>query len=407
MKIDKRYLAELVRDKTAEEIIGENGILKQMIKQLLEAAMEGELTTHLGYEKHDPAGYNSGNARNGKTRKRLKGDFGEIELETPRDREGTFEPKIVAKGQTRFSGFDDKIVSMYARGMSTRDIQSHLQEIYGIEVSPAMISNVTDAVMEELRAWQSRPLENLYPIVYLDALQVKIRENGQVQNRAVYVAIGIRLDGCKEVLGLWTSANEGAKFWLQVLTELQNRGVKDVFIVCVDGLKGFPQAISTVYPQAQVQLCIVHLVRASLNYVSWKQRRAVAADLRRIYTAATVQEAEGELAGFAGHWDATHPAISQIWQRSWDHVIPFLAFPTEIRKVIYTTNAVESLNMSLRKVIKTRGSFPNEEAALKLLYLGLRNVAKKWNSIQNWREALNRFQLMWPERMPSLERTTA
>jgi putative transposase len=407
MKMDKKLLAELVKGKTPEEIIGENGLLKQLMKQVLEAAMEGELTAHLGYEKHDPSGYKSGNARNGKTSKKLKGDFGEIELDTPRDRQGTFEPKIVAKGQTRFTGFDDKILSMYARGMSTRDIQGHLQEIYGIEVSPTLISNVTDSVMEELVAWQTRPLDNLYPIVYLDALQVRVRDNGQVQNRAIYVAIGIRMDGCKEVLGLWTSAHEGAKFWLQVLTEIQNRGVKDVFIMCVDGLKGFPEAIAAVYPQTQVQLCIVHLVRASLNYVSWKQRRRVAADLRRIYTAATVQEAEMELDSFAAQWNATHPAISQIWRRNWAQVIPFFAFPTEIRKIIYTTNAVESLNMTLRKVIKTRASFPNEEAALKLLYLGLRNVAKNWNSVQSWKEALNRFQILWPERMPALERTSA
>jgi putative transposase len=405
MELDPKYFATLVKGKTAEEIIGEDGLIKRMIKQVIEAALRGELTDHVGYEKHDPAGYNSGNARNGTTHKKLKGEFGEIDLETPRDRLGTFEPKMVAKGQTRFNGFDDKILSMYARGMSTRDIQGHLQEMYQVEVSPVMISNVTDSVVEELRTWQNRPLDNIYPVVFLDALQVRIRDNGQVQNRAVYVAIGIRMDGCKEVLGMWTSANEGAKFWLQVLTEIQNRGVKDIYIACVDGLKGFPQAIHTVYPKAQVQLCMVHMVRASLNYVSWKQRRAVAADLRKIYTAVTEQEAELELAGLEAQWDGSHPAISQIWRRNWDHVIPFFAFPAEVRKIIYTTNAVESLNMTLRKVIKTRGSFPNEEAAMKLLYLGLKNASKKWNSVQNWKEALNRFQIMWPERMPALERT--
>jgi len=311
----------------------------------------------------------------------------------------------VAKHQTRFTGFDDKILSMYARGMTTREIQSHLEEIYGVEVSPALISTVTDAVVEEVKSWQGRPLDNLYPIVYLDALYVKIRDNGQVQNRAIYLAIGIKLDGTKEALGMWTSSNEGAKFWLQVLTELQNRGVEDIFIVCVDGLKGFPEAIETVYPRAQVQLCIVHLVRASLNYVSWKQRREVAGDLRRIYRAATAESAEQELEAFAGKWDGTHPAISQIWRRNWARIIPFFAYSPEIRKVIYTTNAVESLNMTLRKVIKTRAAFPTEEAALKLLYMGLRNVAKKWNAVQGWREALNRFQILWPERMPALERT--
>jgi putative transposase len=391
--------------KNPEQIIGENGLLKELTKAVLERALKAELTEHLGYEKHDPAGQGSGNSRNGKSRKQLKGDFGELELETPRDRAGTFEPKIVAKGQTRFTGFDDKILSMYSRGMTTREIQSHLEEIYGVEVSPALISTVTDAVVDEVKSWQSRPLESLYPIVYLDALYVKIRDNGQVQNRAIYLAIAIKLDGTKEVLGMWTSSNEGAKFWLQVLTELQNRGVEDIFIACVDGLKGFPEAIETVYPKAKVQLCIVHLVRASLNYVSWKQRRAVAGDLRQIYRAATVDAAEQELEAFAKKWDGTHPTISQIWRRNWARITPFFGFSPEIRKVIYTINAVESLNMTLRKVIKTRAAFPTEEAALKLLYMALRNVAKKWNCVQGWREALNRFQILWPERMPGLERT--
>jgi putative transposase len=405
MAIDTELIDKLLADyKNPEQIIGENGLLKQLTKAVLERALKAELTEHLGYEKHDRVGQGSGNSRNGKSRKKLKGDFGELELETPRDRNGTFEPQIVAKGQTRFTGFDDKILSMYARGMSTREIQSHLEEIYGVEVSPALISTVTDAVIDEVRSWQSRPLESLYPIVYLDALYVKIRDNGQVQNRAIYLAIAIKLDGTKEVLGMWTSANEGAKFWLQVLTELRNRGVEDIFIACVDGLKGFPEAIEAVYPGAQVQLCIVHLVRASLNYVSWKQRRAVAGDLKRIYRAATAEAAEQELEGFASKWDGTHPTISQIWRRNWARIIPFFAFSPEIRKVIYTINAVESLNMTLRKVIKMRAAFPTEEAALKLLYMALRNVAKKWNCVQGWREALNRFQILWPERMPALER---
>lgn len=387
-----------------EDIAGENGLLKQLTKAVLERAMQAELTAHLGYEKHDPAGHHSGNSRNGKTKKTLKGDFGQMEVETPRDRNGSFEPKIVPKGQTRFKGFDEKILSMYARGMTTREIEAHLQEIYGVEVSPALISTVTEAVQDEVRNWQNRPLEALYPIVYLDALYVKMRDNGQVQNRAVYVAIGITVEGKKEVLGLWTSAHEGAKFWLQVLTEMRNRGVHDIFVACVDGLKGFPDAIEAVFRNTQVQLCIVHLVRHCLNYVSWKQRREVAAALRPIYTAATAEGAAMALEEFAGQWDKTHPTISQVWRRNWERIIPFFAFPAEIRKVIYTTNAVESLNMSLRKIIKTRGSFPNEEAALRLLYLALQNHAKKWNSVQGWREALNRFQLLWPERMPALER---
>jgi putative transposase len=405
MGLDSELIDKLLADcKRPEQIIGENGLLKQLTKAILERAMQAELSDHLGYDKHDPAGYNSGNSRNGKTRKKVKGEFGEIEVETPRDRDGSFEPKILPKHQTRFGGFDDKILSMYARGMSTRDIQAHLQEMYGVEVSPTLISNVTDAVVEEVKAWQDRPLDALYPIVYMDALYVKIRDGKHVQNRAVYVAIGVNLDGGKEVLGLWVSASEGAKFWLQVLTEIRNRGVQDMFVTCVDGLKGFPEAIEAVYPNTQVQLCIVHLVRASLNYVSWKQRRKAAADLRLIYTSATAEEAERRLEEFAAQWDKTHPTISQIWRRNWQRIIPFFAFPSEIRKVIYTTNAVESLNMTLRKVTKTRGSFPNEEAALKLLYLAIRNVARNWSFIQGWREALNRFQILWPDRMPALER---
>jgi putative transposase len=403
MAIDKEVLDKLLANyEKPEDIVGENGLLKQLTKALVERAMEAELTTHLGYEKHDPVGYGSGNSRNGKSRKQLKGDFGEVEIEVPRDRQASFEPKIVPKGATRFAGFDDKILSMYARGMSTREIQGHLQEIYGVEVSPTLISNVTDAVLEEVRAWQSRPLDPLYPIVYLDALVIKMRDNGQVQNRAVYVAIGITMEGHKEVLGLWTSANEGAKFWLQVLTELKNRGLQDVFIACVDGLKGFPQAIETVYPKTTVQLCIVHLVRASLNYVNWQERKRVAADLKAVYRATTVEPAEQQLAALAERWDKRYPTISALWRRHWPQIIPFFAFPEEIRKVVYTTNAIESLNMTLRKVIKTRGSFPNEESALKLLYLALRNVAKKWHTIQGWKEALNRFAILWEDRFPRL-----
>jgi len=296
MAIDKRLIDQLLADyKKPEDIIGENGLLKQLTKAILERALQAELTDHLGYEKHDPAGQHSGNSRNGSGRKVLKGDFGELELETPRDRQGSFEPKIVAKGQSRFTGFDDKIMSMYARGMSTREIQGHLEEIYGIEVSPTLISNVTEAIVEEVKVWQSRPLEEMYPIVYLDAMMVKMRDNGHVQNQAVYVVLGVDREGQKEVLGLWVAQQEGAKFWLQVLTELKNRGVKDIFIACVDGLKGFPEAIEALYPKTEVQLCIVHLVRASLNYVPWKHRKLVAADLRRIYQAATAEEARVQL----------------------------------------------------------------------------------------------------------------
>ena len=406
MTIDPKLLDELLVDyKRPEDIIGENGLLKQLTKALLERALNAELTEHVGYDKHDPAGYNSGNSRNGATKKKLKGDFGEIELETPRDRNGSFEPEIVSKGQTRFSGFDDKIISMYSRGMTTREIEGHLKEMYGVDVSPTLISNVTEAVMEEVKTWQSRPLDEVYPILYMDALRVKVRDGAHIQNKAIHVAIAVNLAGHKEVLGLWAAQNEGAKFWLQVLTELQNRGVKDIFIACVDGLKGFPEVIESVYPKAEVQTCIVHMVRASLSYVNWKQRKRVAVDLRQIYQSATADDASEQLDVFAQNWDAECPMVSQIWRRHWDRITPFLAYPAEIRKVIYTTNAVESLNMSLRKIIKMRASFPNEEAALKLLYLALRNASKKWTMpVQNWSAALNRFSILWPDRMPAGER---
>ena len=382
-----------------EDIIGENGLLKRLTKSLLERALNAELTHHLGYEKHDPAGHHSGNSRNGNTSKTVKGEFGELVVETPRDRNGSFEPQILGKHQTRFDGFDDKILSMYARGMTTREIQGYLQEMYGVEVSPTLISDVTDAVLEEVKAWQNRPLEPIYGVVYLDALYVKMRHEGRVENRAVYVAIGIDLEGRKDVLGLWTSGNEGAKFWLAVLTELKNRGGKDVLIACVDGLKGFPQAIESVFPEARVQLCIVHMVRASLNYVNWKERKQVATDLKGIYRAANERQAAKELNDFIDRWGGKYQAIGKLWKDNWDRVTPFFDFPAEVRRIIYTTNAVESLHMSLRKIIKTRGSFPSEEAALKLLYLALRNVSNKWEAVQYWKQALNHFEMLWGERI--------
>jgi len=400
MELKRELLDELLKDyQKPEDIVGENGLLKQLTKAVLERALGAELTHHLGYEKHDPAGRNSGDSRNGTSAKTVQGDFGEMVVEVPRDRNASFEPQILKKHQTRFTGFDDKILSLYARGMSTREIQGHLQEIYGVEVSPALISEVTDAVLEEVKSWQNRPLEPLYAIVYLDALFVKMRNEGRVENRAVYVAIGVDLEGRKDVLGLWTSANEGAKFWLSVLTELKNRGVKDLLIVCIDGLKGFPQAIEAVYPKAAVQLCIVHLMRASLNYVNWKERKRVAADLKPIYRAATAEQAEQRLTDFVTAWGTKYRAIGKLWQENWERVIPFFAFPAEVRKVIYTTNAVESLHMSLRKIIKNRGSFPSEEAALKLLYLALQKVIGKWQAIQYWKEALNQFEVLWGERI--------
>jgi putative transposase len=375
-----------------------HSLLKQLTKALVERAMQAEMKQHLGYAKHDPAGNNSGNSRNGVTRKRLKGDFGELEIETPRDRNGEFEPQLVKKNQTRWSGFDDKILSMYARGMSTRDIQGHLEEMYQVPVSPSLISDVTEGVIEDARAWQNRPLEPFYGVVFLDALYVKMRHEGRVENRAVYVAIGINLEGKKDVLGIWTSSNEGAKFWLSVLSDLRTRGVKDIYLVCVDGLKGFPQAIESVYPKAQVQLCIVHLVRASLNYVTWREYKAVTQDLKPIYKAFTADQAELELSEFEKKWPK-YPAVSRLWRENWERVVPFFEFPPEVRKVVYTTNAVESLHMSLRKVIKTRGSFPNEEAAIRLIYLALTKTVAKWQTVQHWKQMLNHLDTVCADRI--------
>ena len=397
-----QLLDELLKDyQGPEDVLGESGLLKQFTQALVERALQAELTHHLGYAKHDPAGQNTGNSRNGRSGKTLKTEQGPLPIEVPRDRNGTFDPLIVPKGETRFRGFDDKIISMYARGMTTREIQGHLAELYGVEVSPTLISQVTEAVLEEVRIWQARPLDAIYPIVYLDALMVKARDNGHIVNKAVYLAIGIRLDGTQEVLGLWVAEHEGAKFWLSVVTELKNRGVADIFIACVDGLKGFPEAIESVFPHTQVQLCIVHLVRHSLNYVSWKDRKTMAADLKAIYAATTAEDAARELEVFAGKWDTTHPTVSAIWRRHWERIIPFFGYPPDIRKVIYTTNTIESINMSLRKVTKNRGSFPNDEAVLKLLYLALNNIAKKWTMpIRDWKAALNQFTILFEGRMP-------
>ena len=403
MAIDNELLDKLLKDyKKPEDLVGENGLLKELTKRLLERAMSAEMTEHVGYEKHDATGDNTGNSRNGTSAKTIKGSFGTMPLEVPRDRNGTFEPQIIEKHQTRFTGFDDNIISLYARGLSTREIQQNLEEIYHVEVSAGLISNVTNEVIEEVKTWQNRQLDEVYPIVYMDAIQFKVRDSGHVKNKAVYLAIGMTIDGLKEVLGLWIAQTEGAKFWLQVVTELKNRGVKDILIACVDGLKGFPEAIESVFPQTVVQLCIVHLVRHSLNYVNWKERKEVARDLKTIYTSATDVEAEQRLAEFRMKWDAKYPMIGKSWQSNWTRVIPFFAHPPEIRKVIYTTNAIESLNMSLRKVTKARGSFPNDDAVFKLLYLALRNIAKKWTMpVQDWKAALNRFAIIYENRLPA------
>jgi len=403
MAIDNELIDKLLKDyKKPEDLVGENGLLKELTKRLLERAMSAEMTEHVGYEKHDATGDNTGNSRNGTSAKTIKGTFGTMPIEVPRDRNGTFEPQIIEKHQTRFTGFDDNISSLYARGLSTREIQQNLEEIYHVEVSAGLISNVTNEVIEEVKTWQNRQLDEVYPIVYMDAIQFKVRDSGHVKNKAVYLAIGMTMDGLKEVLGLWIAQTEGAKFWLQVVTELKNRGVKDILIACVDGLKGFPEAIESVFPQTVVQLCIVHLVRHSLNYVNWKERKEVAHDLKTIYTSATDVEAQQRLGEFSRKWDAKYPMIAKSWHSNWARVIPFFAHPEEIRRVIYTTNAIESLNMSLRKVTKARGSFPNDDAVFKLLYLALRNIAKKWTKpVHDWKGALNRFAIIYENRLPA------
>ena len=399
---DELLSSLLANYKKPEDLIGENGLLKQLTKLLVEKALDAEMTEHLGHDRHAPVANPAGNARNGRSRKTLKGEFGALPIEVPSDRQGSFEPQLIPKHQTRWAGFDDKILSLYARGMTVREIQAHLEEMYGAEVSPSLISTVTDAVVDEVKAWQARPLDPVYPIVYLDCIHVKVRE-GAVRVKAVYLAIGVTMAGEKEVLGLWLAQTEGAKFWLQVVTELKNRGVQDIFIACVDGLKGFPEAIETVFPHATVQLCIVHMVRHSLNYVSWKRRAEVAADLRRIYTAATADEAEQRLTEFETKWDGEYLPIGQSWRRNWPRLIPFFDYPAEIRKVIYTTNAIESVNMNLRKLTKNRGAFPSDEALVKLFYLALRNISKKWTMpIRDWKAALNRFTIQFEGRLPQL-----
>lgn len=402
-------LDELLEDyQGPEAILGKDGLLKQLSKRLVERALQAELGHHLNHEQQsnnvqvesqvEPTVRNS---RNGYSAKTVQGDLGQIPLQIPRDRHSTFEPVLVPKGQRRLAGLEEKVIGLYARGSSTRDIQAHLQELYGVEISATLISQVTDVVIEEVRQWQSRPLEPVYPILWLDALVVKVRDNNRVCNKAVYLALGVNLEGHKELLGIWLSQTEGAKFWLGILTELKNRGLQDVFIACVDGLSGFPDAIEAVYPQAQVQLCIVHLVRNSLKYVPWKQQRQVAAELKLIYQASTVEQAEDALTTFAQKWDSRYPTISQLWLRHWEQIIPFFNYPADIRRAIYTTNAIESLNRSLRKVLKTKGSFPDDESVLKLLYLALRNIARKWTMpIRDWKAALSRFAIEFPDRFP-------
>ena len=405
--INVEKLDELIKAcKGPEEIIGRGGLLDQLTKAVMERALQGELTHHLGYEKGEPAkpaGEDSGgdsNCRNGTSAKTVITDHGKVEIGVPRDRNGTFEPQLVKKGQRRLEGFDEKVIAMYARGMTVREIQGFLLDQYKVEVSPDFISSVTDAVTEEVTAWQNRPLERMYPVVFFDALRVKIREDALVRNKAVYFALGITAEGKKEVLGFWIEQNEGAKFWLKVMNELSNRGVGDILIAVVDGLKGFPEAITTVFPQTTVQTCIVHLLRYSLSFCGWKDRQAVARRLKAVYSAATAEEARSQLAAFAEDpWAKKYPSIVPSWERNWEQVIPFFSFPTEVRKVIYTTNTIENLHMQLRKILKTRGHFPSDEAASKLIYLALRNITKKWKMPPvTWKRALSQFAVLFGTR---------
>jgi putative transposase len=386
--------------RTEEEIVGPGGLLADLTRRLVERAMSAELTDHLGYEPHQEPPGGADNARNGATPKTLVTEHGPVAIKTPRDRNASFEPKIVRKGQRRFHGFDEKILALYSRGLSVRDIEAHLHEIYGVKVGRDLISRITDAVMDDVRAWQQRPLEDVYPVVFLDCLVLKIREGGTVQRRALYLALGVTVDGERDVLGMWFQQTEGAKFWMQVLSDLKQRGVQDILICCVDGLKGFPEAIEAIFPRTVVQTCVVHLIRHSLKYVPRREREQVARDLKPIYTAVDADGAAHELERFDEKWGARFPVITQAWLNAWEHVTPFLAFPEEVRRVIYTTNAIEALNRQLRKALKTKGHFPNEDAARKLIYLALMNAVPQWTRTRNWTTALLAFKIHFGDRLP-------
>jgi putative transposase len=400
-RISPSVLDELLKDYTSpSDLTGPNGLIKELMGALISRAMEAELTHHLGYEANDAPPAGQPNRRNGRTQKTLRSNTGPVQVNVPRDREGSFEPQIVGKHQRHFDGFDDKIIAMYGRGMSVRDIRATLAEIYHVEVSADLISRATDAVVDELRVWQQRPLESLYCVVYIDAMMVKIRDKAGVRNKAVYSAIGIAQDGQKQILGMWIEATEGAKFWLSILQELKRRGVDDVLIVCADGLKGLPDAVEAIFPRAIFQTCIVHVIRSSTRFVPWKERKAVCADLRAIYTAADIEIAEHALTSFEAKWGQRFPMIGDAWRRRWAEITPFLAFPDEIRRAIYTTNIIEALHRQLRKVIKTRGHMPNDQAAMKLLFLAARNAEKSWKKPPlYWSKALLQFAIHFEDRI--------
>jgi putative transposase len=405
MPSDRRISNEVIDEllagaSTEEEIAGPGGLLAELTKRLVERAMEVELTDHVGYEPHQEPPGGTGNTRNGTSPKTLVTEHGKVQVDAPRDRDGSFSPKIVKKRQRRFQGFDDKILALYSRGLSVRDIRAHLQEIYGVEVSIDLISRVTDGVMDDVREWAKRPLEDIYPIVFLDCMVIKVRDGGSVQRRALYLALGVTLEGDRDVLGMWFQETEGAKFWMQVLNDLKQRGVRDILIACVDGLTGFPEAIEAIFPKTTVQTCIVHLIRSSLKYVPRREREQVARDLKPIYTAIDADQAHAELELFDEKWGARFPVITQAWLNAWEYVTPFLAFPAEVRRVIYTTNAIEALNRQLRKAIKTKGSFPSEDAARKLVYLALQNAVPAWTRTRNWTSALLAFKIHFGDRVP-------
>jgi len=402
---DRRISDEVIDEllagaSTEEEIAGPGGLLGELTKRLIERAMAVELTDHVGYAPHAEPPGGAANQRNGTSPKRLVCEHGEVQIDAPRDRDGSFQPKIVKKRQRRFVGFDDKILALYSRGLSTRDIEAHLEEIYGVKVGRDLISRVTDAVMDDVRDWAKRPLEDIYPIVFLDCMVIKVREGGSVQRRALYLALGVTLEGDRDVLGMWFQESEGAKFWMQVLNDLKTRGVRDILICCVDGLTGFPDAIEAIFPNTTVQTCIVHLIRTSLKYVPRREREQVARDLKPIYTAVDADAAQAELEAFDEKWGARFPVITQAWLNAWEYVIPFLAFPAEVRRVIYTTNAIEALNRQLRKAIKTKGSFPTEDAARKLVYLALQNATPQWTKCRSWTQALLAFKIHFGDRVP-------
>jgi len=398
--LPEEALQDALKGLAPEEITGSGGLMTQLAGRVIDAALRGELSDHLGYPPGQAPPGGSGNHRNGATSKTLQSDLGPVAVNTPRDRQGSFEPQLVAKRQTRLAGLDEKILGLYAGGMSVRDIASHLTELYGVQIGRDTISRVTDAVLEDIAAWRARPLDALYPIVYLDAIMVKVTEDRSVKTRACYLAVGVTLDGDRELLGLWWQEAEGAKFWLAVLNDLHHRGVADVLICCVDGLTGFPEAIAAVFPETWVQTCIVHMIRSSMRYVSWIDRKKLMPDLRNVYSAANAEEAERQLELFDERWGDKYPMVAQAWRARWEYVIPFLSLPADLRRVVYTTNAIEGLNRQVRKAIKTRGHFPDEQAATKLIYLALIRAEVKWKKVMRWTAALRALKIHFGDRIP-------